>query len=146
MKFLIFAAVIVFVVVEVTAPPPPPPSRPPRPPKAKKCSSSEDCDAGECCVDDGFAFFRKGKCKKLATEGKSCNLEGELFHDRYMRHCPCVEGLTCEAEKKIEVPWEGEIRINERCVSPTSTSAEPEPETTVVPETEAPEPEPEAEE
>ncbi|GFT15253.1 hypothetical protein NPIL_335151 [Nephila pilipes] len=130
MKFLIFAAVIVFVVVEVTAPPPPPPSRPPRPtrpPKGKKCSTAEDCEAGECCVD--VRKFRKGFCQKLATEGKRCNLEDEMFRNRYIHHCPCAEGLTCEAEKKIKDPRGNEIRINERCVSPTSTSEEPEPET-----------------
>ncbi|GFW31784.1 uncharacterized protein TNCV_5039541 [Trichonephila clavipes] len=146
MKFLLLAALVVLVVVEVTAPPPPPPPsgrppppppsgrppRPPPPPKGKKCSTSEDCDDGECCIDRGP--FRKGRCNKLATEGRRCNLEGELFHDKYVRNCPCAEGLTCQAEKTKETPW-GEVRINERCVSPSSTTAEPEPET------EAPEPE-----
>ncbi|GFT15255.1 hypothetical protein NPIL_335161 [Nephila pilipes] len=140
MKFLIFAAVIVFVVVEVTAPPPPPPSRPPgptRPPKGKRCSTAEDCDAGECCIDGGI--FKLGFCRKLATKGERCNLEDEITNNKYSRHCPCSDGLTCEAEKIIKAKFEdivaggsssntskGELRVNERCVSPTSTSAAPE--------------------
>ncbi|GFT15251.1 hypothetical protein NPIL_335141 [Nephila pilipes] len=139
MKYLIFAAVIVFVVGEVIAPRPPPPSRPPHPSKAKRCSTSKHCDSDECCVIDGSGFFWKGKCKKIGTEGKPCDLEGEVYQDIYMRQCPCAEGLTCKV-KQIEVPSGGEIIIKERCVSKTSTSANPEPESTIVPEPEAPEP------
>ncbi|XP_055932118.1 uncharacterized protein LOC129962389 [Argiope bruennichi] len=156
MKYLIVIALCVFLVVEVSAPPPPPPprgSRPPPPPKGSRppppsrgtrpprptrgtrpprpapCDAAEDCEADQCCVVSGPFFFRKGKCVKLATEGKSCSPEELALNGRFIGRCPCAEGLSCEPRRTVETK-QGIIRINDRCVKPGSSTVEPDVEVT----------------
>ncbi|GBM90338.1 hypothetical protein AVEN_218520-1 [Araneus ventricosus] len=139
-------------VVEVTAPPPDPPprdrrpprpirpprpprpnrgTRPPRPirPQPKLCDTAEDCEADQCCVQFGPFFFRKGRCVKLSSEGNCCSPEELAENGKYIRHCPCAEGLHCDAKKVVETKI-GKVRINDRCVKPGPSTVQPDEETT----------------
>ncbi|CAL1272351.1 unnamed protein product [Larinioides sclopetarius] len=144
MKYLVIAAFCAFLVIEMVAAKPPRPSRPPRPPKPQKCDTSEDCEAGECCVGDTKKFFKKAECRKLEVEGNRCSEEDAHFRGRYLSRCPCVEGLTCQTKKVETGRKDKKLRFNARCVDPNTTS-EPEQETEE-PEVETEEPESESNE
>ncbi|KAG8188024.1 hypothetical protein JTE90_009898 [Oedothorax gibbosus] len=109
---------------------PPPPSRPSPPPPPPECKTSDDCQQGECCVSHDMFGFRRAHCHKLADKGKPCSLPERTVRGKYLNNCPCVGGLSCEAERVRNIPFVGEIRINERCAVLDATSPEPETEVT----------------
>ncbi|GFY58143.1 uncharacterized protein TNIN_406861 [Trichonephila inaurata madagascariensis] len=109
--------------------------------ESKRCKTSEDCAADECCVARGVFIFRRGNCKKLAQKEEACSTEEDtlpFMDEQYIGHCPCVAGLSCEPTEIKDLPFIGTVKIDERCVEGDSqtTPAEPEPEPE--PETEAP--------
>ncbi|GIY61978.1 uncharacterized protein CDAR_78741 [Caerostris darwini] len=123
-----------------------------------RCHDNDDCEDDECCIAKGVFGIRKGVCRKLAEKktdkciDESCSEEEEtygFFDHKYVDHCPCASGLSCEPTEVKDLPFIGTIKIDERCVEGEQTTpAEPEPETETEPEPEPetePEPEPEPE-
>ncbi|GIX99869.1 hypothetical protein CEXT_164421 [Caerostris extrusa] len=84
----------------------------------------------------------------LRYVGESCSEEDEsvgFFDHKYVDHCPCVSGLSCEpTEIKACLSSKGKygffivigtVRIDERCVEGEQTTpTEPKPETQTEPE------------
>ena len=50
----------------------------------KRCESSSDCGAGECCTANN-------RCKRFIPEGNRCNVFRQIMGDQ----CPCISGSTC---------------------------------------------------
>ncbi|KFM72943.1 hypothetical protein X975_17424, partial [Stegodyphus mimosarum] len=70
----------------------------------KRCETEDDCDDGQCCVAlTTSQMMRKGLCLKLSRAGRKCNEPGakvDYYGGKYLRYCPCQDGLTCEAKRK----------------------------------------------
>ncbi|XP_054706253.1 uncharacterized protein LOC129216122 [Uloborus diversus] len=100
----------------------PPPTRVP----LTKCATAEDCSAGECCVTQTILPFKRGVCLSLGSEGRHCTTEEDavLSNGMYYRHCPCATGLECVAESIKVIPNIGEVKINERCTTGSTTVEE----------------------
>ncbi|GBM90341.1 hypothetical protein AVEN_218523-1 [Araneus ventricosus] len=94
-------------------------------PGAKRCDTAKDCEPDECCILSIPFIYKKGKCKKLALEGKHCSTEISINHGKFFLHCPCVSGFFCEAKRVFDTKH-GKIPFNQRCVSPGSTTVQPE--------------------
>ncbi|GIY61979.1 uncharacterized protein CDAR_78751 [Caerostris darwini] len=124
MKVIVFCVVLVAFLAIVEA--------------RKKCRSNEECDEDECCIARRILGFLKGNCKKLAAKGESCSEEDEslgFLDHKYVEHCPCVSGLSCEPTEIKSLPFIGTVRIDERCVEGEQTTpTEPKPETQTEPE------------
>ncbi|XP_019633352.1 PREDICTED: uncharacterized protein LOC109476774 [Branchiostoma belcheri] len=57
-----------------------------RAPRRRNCESAEDCRDGECCPE------RLGRCRRLNTRGRYCQLADQSA-SRF--RCPCEAGFHC---------------------------------------------------
>ncbi|XP_054706259.1 toxin CSTX-20-like [Uloborus diversus] len=86
----------------------------------KRCTSADDCEEDECCVNFILTSAFGGLCRKLRDEGQICApivKDNDEVPDMYHFVCPCKEGLECKAKHDVRL-GEHVIRLKPRCAVP----------------------------